>query len=162
MRRIVVAYDGPALAGKTSSMMHVEKTVGSRRVERHGPVLEVDLVVDDQLVLLRGAVGPLWLEDVWEELRASADAVVFVGDSQRERMEANEERAEKLDATLARTGTKPVCIQWNKRDLANAVAIEELSRRINRWRAPEFPSVASKGIGVLEALRAALALVPQR
>ena len=95
---------------------------------------------------------------MWEEVRASADVIVFVADSQREREQANEERAEWIEATFARVRRVPVCIQWNKRDLPNALRVAELSRDLNRWNAPEFETIAPKGIGVLEAFRAALVL----
>ena len=63
------------------------------------------------------------------------DGVVFVADSQIERMEANIESLENLRTNLAEQGYDldklPYVIQYNKRDLPNAVTVEELRKILN-------------------------------
>jgi signal recognition particle receptor subunit beta len=84
------------------------------------------------------------------------DGIVFVLDSQRERLEANLESYESLESNLDGHGYDiqkiPLVFQYNKRDLATAVPAVELSQMFNKWGAPEFEAVASKGIGVFETL----------
>jgi len=159
VRPVRIVYEGPGLAGKTCSITYVEKTlrghgVRTRYSAERGHTVEEVLTVEGQPVVLAAAVGPLWLPNVWDEIRASADAIVFVVDSQIERMMANEDRADAIDATR---GSRPICIEWNKRDVPNALPLGQL-RKLNRWDAPEFETIAPKGVGVLEAFRAALAL----
>ena len=58
------------------------------------------------------------------------DGVVFVADSQEERFEANLESLDNLKANLREQGYEidkiPWVLQYNKRDLPNAVAVEDL------------------------------------
>ena len=74
------------------------------------------------------------------------DGVVFVADSQVERMEANIESIENLRINLAEQGYDlnkiPCVVQYNKRDLPNAVTIEELRKVLNPRNVPEFQAVA--------------------
>jgi signal recognition particle receptor subunit beta len=91
------------------------------------------------------------------------DGVVFVGDSQIERMEANLESADNLQLNLAEQGYQleklPFVIQYNKRDLPNIASVDELREALNPTRVPEFEAVANKGIGVFDTLKAVAKLV---
>jgi hypothetical protein len=62
-----------------------------------------------------------------------------------------------LETNLAEMGIDlasfPLVLQYNKRDLPEAVAVEELRKQLNRFHAPEFETVASRGEGILPALR---------
>ena len=84
------------------------------------------------------------------------DGIVFVVDSQRERLEANLESYESLEANLEAQGYDihkiPLVIQYNKRDLSSAAPIIELSQTFNKRGVPEFEAIANKGIGVFETL----------
>lgn len=92
--------------------------------------------------------------------------MVFVADSLRDRLDANLESMENLRVNLAEHGydldTIPLVIQYNKRDLPNAMPVEELSRLLNPRKVPEFPAVAVKGEGVFETLKAIAKLVLQK
>jgi signal recognition particle receptor subunit beta len=91
------------------------------------------------------------------------DGVVFVADSQVERMEANIESWENLRTNLAEQGYDlnriPNVVQYNKRDLPNAVAVEELRDSLNPRNVPEFQAVAPTGVGVFDTLKAVAKLV---
>ena len=91
------------------------------------------------------------------------DGVVFVADSQLERMDANLESAENLRTNLAEQGYDldriPYVVQYNKRDLANIATVEELHRLINPRGVPEFQAVAPTGVGVFDTLKAVAKLV---
>jgi signal recognition particle receptor subunit beta len=91
------------------------------------------------------------------------DGVVFVGDSQVERMEANIESLDNLRTNLAEQGYDldklPYCVQFNKRDLPNSAPIEELTEVLNPTKVPQFEAVATKGVGVFDTLKAVAKLV---
>jgi mutual gliding-motility protein MglA len=91
------------------------------------------------------------------------DGVVFVADSQIERMEANLESVENLRVNLAEQGYDlakiPYVVQYNKRDLPNIATVEELHRLINPRTVPEFQAVAPTGVGVFDTLKAVAKLV---
>jgi hypothetical protein len=91
------------------------------------------------------------------------DGVVFVADSQIERMEANLESAENLRVNLAEQGYDldkvPYVVQYNKRDLPNVATVDELKRLLNPRGVPEFQAVAPTGVGVFDTLKAVAKLV---
>lgn len=84
------------------------------------------------------------------------DGIVFVIDSQRERLDANMESYESLEANLESQGYDmskiPLVVQYNKRDLPSAMPVQELSRLFVRHEVPEYEGVAAKGVGVFETL----------
>ncbi len=86
------------------------------------------------------------------------DGVVFVGDSQVERMEANIESLDNLRSNLAEQGYDldklPYVVQFNKRDLPNSAPMEELTEVLNPTNVPQFEAVATKGTGVFDTLKA--------
>ena len=87
-----------------------------------------------------------------------ADGVVFVADSQAERMESNLDSLENMEENLRDHGFDllklPLVMQWNKRDLPSAVPVEEMEQELNARKAPSFPAVATHGHGVFETLKA--------
>ncbi len=84
------------------------------------------------------------------------DGIVFVIDSQRERLDANMESYESLEANLESQGYDmskiPLVVQYNKRDLPSAMPVQELSRLFLRHEVPAYEAVAAKGVGVFETL----------
>jgi signal recognition particle receptor subunit beta len=91
------------------------------------------------------------------------DGVVFVADSQIERMEANLESVENLRVNLAEQGYDlnriPYVVQYNKRDLPNVATVDELRRLLNPRGVPEFQAVAPTGVGVFDTLKSVAKLV---
>jgi len=85
------------------------------------------------------------------------DGVVFVADSQAERMEENLQSMENLKKNLEQQGYDikdiPLVIQYNKRDLPNALPISELRSALNKYNSIDFEGTASEGKGVFESLR---------
>ena len=85
------------------------------------------------------------------------DGVVFVADSQEERMDANMEALENLRENLREHNYDflkiPYVLQLNKRDLPNVLPVEELKKALLRKNEPTFEAVAFKGVGVFETLR---------
>ena len=91
------------------------------------------------------------------------DGIVFVADSQIERMDANIESFENMKANLKEQGYDisniPYVIQYNKRDLANVVPLAEFKKVLNVDGSPDFEAVAATGVGVFETLKAIVKLV---
>jgi len=85
------------------------------------------------------------------------DGIVFVVDSQPERMETNIEAFEGMEKSLDQQGydvsKMPVVLQYNKRDIPGAVSIRELEATFNTTKRPHFEAVANRGEGVMETLQ---------
>jgi signal recognition particle receptor subunit beta len=86
------------------------------------------------------------------------DGVVFVADSQEERLDANIESMENLKDNLEEQGYQleklPFVIQYNKRDLPNVSSVSELRNLLNPDNVPDFEACATTGEGVFETLKA--------
>jgi len=86
------------------------------------------------------------------------DGVVFVADSQIERMEANIESLDNLRQNLIEQGYDldklPFVMQYNKRDLPNIASVAELHEALNPTNVIEFEARATTGVGVFETLKA--------
>jgi mutual gliding-motility protein MglA len=93
------------------------------------------------------------------------DGVVFVADSQLERVEANIESVENLRTNLQEQGYDldkiPYVVQYNKRDLPNVAPLAELKELLNPKGVPDFEGVAPQGIGVFDTLKSIAKLVLQ-
>ncbi len=85
------------------------------------------------------------------------DGVVFVADSQEERVDANIEAIDNLTANLQEHGYDlrqiPYVLQLNKRDLPNALPVETLQKELVRRKEPVFEAIANQGIGVFDTLK---------
>src|ERR671922_47083 len=86
------------------------------------------------------------------------DGIVFVADSQEERMDANVESLDNLMANLKSQGYDlmkiPYVLQLNKRDLSNIVSVDDLAAELQRKGEPVVEAVASTGQGVFDTLKA--------
>ena len=85
------------------------------------------------------------------------DGVVFVADSQEERLDANLESIENLEENLKEHGFDllklPYVLQLNKRDLPSAMSVDALAKELRRKDEPVLEAVAYKGTGVFETLK---------
>ena len=86
------------------------------------------------------------------------DGVIFIVDSQIEKMEENLESWKNLQKSLKGSGidfrTIPIALQYNKRDLANRMPSPELRELLNERDLPEFETVATEGKQVMECFQA--------
>ena len=91
------------------------------------------------------------------------DGVVFVADSQEERMDANIESLYNLEENLKSNGydlTKiPYVLQLNKRDLPNVIPVPDLVAELKRRDEPVHEAVAATGTGVFDTLKSIAKLV---
>src|SRR5262249_26450586 len=85
------------------------------------------------------------------------DGVVFVADSQEERMDANLESIENLEENLKEHGYDlmkiPYVLQLNKRDLPNVLSVDRMKGELSKKDEPLVEAIAFKGIGVFETLK---------
>jgi signal recognition particle receptor subunit beta len=175
---IKLVYNGPGLGGKTTTL---QKVHAASPAETRGKIVSLATPVDrtlyfDFMPLRVGPVhgypvrlqlftvpGQVYFNATRKLVLTGADGVVFVADSQRERQDANVESLQNLEANLEEQDRKladiPHVLQFNKRDLANVLPVEDLHTQLNAYRAPGFESAAQKGIGVLEPLDELVRLV---
>jgi len=94
------------------------------------------------------------------------DGVIYVADSSKDRMRDNLFTLIDLVKNLRENKHKvdefPIIMQYNKRDLDDALPLPYLKKTLNRFKAPEFEGCAIKGDGVFESLRTAIELVVRR
>jgi signal recognition particle receptor subunit beta len=173
-----IVYYGPGLSGKTTTLQHVH---GSMRPESRGQLVSLSTEGDRTLFFdflplrieqVRGLTlrlqlytvpGQVFYDATRKLVLNGADGVVFVADSQPLAVDTNDESMANLEQNLGELGIDlrrfPFVIQYNKRDLPNALPVADLRARLNRHGAPEFETVASRGEGVLAALKEITRLV---
>jgi signal recognition particle receptor subunit beta len=91
------------------------------------------------------------------------DGLVFVADSLIQRFDANVESMYNMHENLAQHGLAladlPFAVQYNKRDMAEVIALEDLQEELNPSRYPSFEAVATRGVGVFDTLKCVSKLV---
>lgn len=167
-----IVYVGTGLSGKTTNVQFVyEQTAQDLRGKFFAGNSENERTLFfDFLPLGVGDVrgyktrfhlytipGQTFYEISQQFILKGVDGVVFVVDSQAERMEANLESFEILNRNLEHQGYDtnklPMVFQYNKRDLPSALSVKELEQTFNPSRKPSFEAVASRGDGVMETLQ---------
>lgn len=175
-----LVYYGPGLCGKTTNLQYIYKKVDpSMKGKLISLATETERTLFfDFLPLELGTVrgfktrfhlytvpGQIFYEASRKLILKGADGVVFVADSQLERMDANVESLSGMEIHLKEQGLNPLKIprvmQYNKRDLPNIVPVDELQKAINPRNLEWFEAVAPEGKGVFETLKAIAKLVLQ-
>ncbi|HEY8120518.1 MAG TPA: GTPase domain-containing protein, partial [Myxococcota bacterium] len=91
-----------------------------------------------------------------KQLLDRTDGVVLVLDARREKLGENLASLEELKAALIAYGRRidemPLVIQYNKRDVADPYALEDLHRKLAMRGVAAFEAVAKDGTGVLQTL----------
>jgi signal recognition particle receptor subunit beta len=168
-----IVYYGPGLCGKTTNLQWIySKTNPDLKGKMISLATETERTLFfDFLPLALGEIrgfktrfhlytvpGQVFYDASRKLILKGVDGVVFVADSQVERMEANVESLENLRLNLAEQGHNmdetPCVIQYNKRDLRNAAPLEEMKKQLNPGGLPEFEACAADGRGVFETLKA--------
>jgi mutual gliding-motility protein MglA len=173
-----IVYYCPGLCGKTTNLQYI---YAKTNPEAKGKMISLATETDRTLFFdflplalaeIRGfktrfhlytVPGQVFYDASRKLILKGVDGVVFVADSQVERMEANLESADNLRVNLAEQGYDlakvPYVVQYNKRDLPNVVALEELRSMLNPTRVPEYEAIAPTGVGVFDTLKAVAKLV---
>jgi len=152
----IVYYD-PGLGGKTTNLEHV---YGKVQPDTRGKLISLATETERTLFFdflpvdlgtIRGfktrfhlytVPGQVYYNASRKLILKGVDGIVFVGDSQVERMEANQEAMQNLYDNMAEYGydltSMPFVIQYNKRDLPNAASIREMQAALNPgWEVSE-------------------------
>ncbi len=168
-----IVYYGPGLCGKTTNLHYIYQNTNQ---QAKGKMISLATETErtlffDFLPLSLGEIrgfktrfhlytvpGQVFYDASRKLILKGVDGVVFVADSQVERTEANIESVENLRINLSDQGYDldkiPYVIQYNKRDLPNAMTIEEMHGLLNPRNVPAFEAVAPKGEGVYDTLKA--------
>jgi mutual gliding-motility protein MglA len=170
---VKVVYYGPGLGGKTTN---VEWIHAHSKPERRGKL--VSLAAESERTLffdllpvelgtfkgyqvrlhLCTVPGQIAHDRTRQLVLRNVDGVVFVVDSQRARIEDNEQSIANLYANLKRQNDDPdrlpLVVQYNKRDLPGIASIRELREQLRvPPDVPEVEAIATRGIGVLETMK---------
>lgn len=175
-----IVYYGPGLCGKTTNLQYIyDKTNPQAKGKMISLATETERTLFfDFLPLSLGDIrgfktrfhlytvpGQVFYDASRKLILKGVDGVVFVADSQEERMEANIESLENLRTNLTEHGYDldkiPYVVQYNKRDLPNASPLEELKKLLNPTNVPDFEACAVTGQGVFDTLKAVAKLVLQ-
>ena len=169
---VKLVYYGPGLCGKTTNLHYIYKKTNP---DAKGKMISLATETErtlffDFLPLALGEIrgfktrfhlytvpGQVFYDASRKLILKGVDGVVFVADSQLERMEANAESVENLRINLAEQGynldTIPYIIQYNKRDLPNVAPIAEMNKLLNPRGLPCYEAVATTGVGVFDTLK---------
>ncbi len=167
-----IVYYGAGLGGKTTNLQWIfEQTAKKNGGKMISLATETDRTLFfDFLPLELGTVrgfkarfhlytvpGQVFYDASRKLILRGVDGVVFVADSQEERMDANDEALDNLQINLKEHGYDftqiPYVLQINKRDLPNALPSDQLRERLLRKQEPVFEAIAVEGVGVMETLK---------
>jgi mutual gliding-motility protein MglA len=173
-----LVYYGPGLGGKTANLQWIYEHTGTNQ---KGKMVSLATETDrtlffDFLPLDLGTVrgfrtrfhlytvpGQVFYEASRRLILKGADGVVFVADSQEERLDANLETLDNLREHLKDHNldfaTIPYVLQLNKRDLPNILSVEALKKELNVKGEPALEAVAITGAGVFDTLKEVAKLV---
>jgi len=173
-----IVYYGPGLCGKTTNLQYVyQKTAPDAKGKMISLATETERTLFfDFLPLALGEIrgfktrfhlytvpGQVFYDASRKLILKGVDGVVFVADSQEERLDANIESMENLKVNLEEQGYElekiPFVIQYNKRDLPNVTSLDELRNLLNPDTVPDFEACATTGEGVFETLKAVAKLI---
>jgi len=176
-----LVYFGVALAGKSTNLQYVfARTDPARRSPMVSHANERERLLWFSLlpatlapiggkairISLHTVPGTVFYDDSRHTLLDGVDGVVFVCDSQKERIEANQESLAQLEEDLARRGLRldaiPLVLQYNKRDLPTCMPLDALDAALASHGAPRFEAVAPTGEGVFATLKACAKLAYDR
>jgi signal recognition particle receptor subunit beta len=168
-----IVYYGPGLCGKTTNIQWIFEQANP---EKRGKLVSLATETDrtlffDFLPLDMGTVkgfkvrfhlytvpGQVFYDASRKLILRGCDGMIFVADSQRQRMEANIESIANLATNLKENGfdirSIPYVLQLNKRDMPTAAPAEEMERLLRFRNEPMIEAVANQGTGVIETLKA--------
>ncbi|MGZ4821089.1 MAG: GTP-binding protein [Terriglobales bacterium] len=167
-----IVYYGAGLGGKTTNLQYIfDKTGEKQKGKMISLATETDRTLFfDFLPLDLGTVrgfktrfhlytvpGQVFYDASRKLILRGVDGVVFVADSQEERLDANVEALDNLRDNMKEHGYDflkiPYVLQLNKRDLPNALPVDSLKNELVKRSEPVFESVACQGTGVFETLK---------
>ncbi len=167
-----IVYYGPGMSGKTTNLEIVHKkapeankgeltsiaTEGDRTLFFDFMPLDLGTIAGMRTRFqLYTVPGQVYYNSTRKLVLQGVDGIVFVADSSESKMEENLESLENLKNNLAEYGKDireiPLVFQFNKRDLPDALTVDQLNERMNHWGCPYFEAVAITGEGVFPTLK---------
>lgn len=167
-----IVYYGPGLSGKTTNLQYVHSKVPQNT---RGKLISLATEADrtlyfDFLPLNIGSIngltakfqlytvpGQVYYNATRKLVLRGVDGIVFVADSQADKMDDNLESLLNLEENLEEYGydidNVPVVIQYNKRDLPGVLSVEEMDRQLNTRGWSSFEASATIGNGVFDTLK---------
>jgi len=173
-----IVYYGPGLSGKTTNLQYVHaKVPGNTRGNLISLATEADRTLYfDFLPINIGTIngfaakfqlytvpGQVYYNATRKLVLRGVDGVVFVADSQPDKMDENIDSLANLEDNLREYGYElkdmPFVIQYNKRDLPGVMSVEEMNAKLNPTGVPTFEASATLGNGVFDTLKMIIKLV---
>ncbi len=176
-----IVYYGPGLSGKTTNLQYVHEKVPSNT---KGNLISLATEADrtlyfDFLPINIGTIngfqakfqlytvpGQVYYNATRKLVLRGVDGLVFVADSQPDKMDENAESLANLCDNLKEYGYDPAVIpivmQYNKRDLPGVLSVEELNARLNTYNWPHFEASATVGNGVFDTLKMVIKIVLEK
>jgi len=170
---VKLVYYGPGLCGKTTNLQYIYKKTNP---DAKGKMISLATETErtlffDFLPLALGEIrgfktrfhlytvpGQVFYDASRKLILKGVDGVIFVADSQLERMESNIESLDNLRINLKEQGYDldklPYVMQYNKRDLPQIAPVDEMRNLLNPTDVPDFEAVATTGVGVFDTLKA--------
>jgi len=170
---VKLVYYGPGLCGKTTNLQYIYKKTNP---DAKGKMISLATETErtlffDFLPLALGEIrgfktrfhlytvpGQVFYDASRKLILKGVDGVIFVADSQLERMESNIESLDNLRINLKEQGYDldklPYVMQYNKRDLPQIAPVDEMKKLLNPTDVPDFEAVAVTGVGVFDTLKA--------
>jgi signal recognition particle receptor subunit beta len=167
-----IVYYGPGLGGKTTNLQYVYQITNT---ENKGKLISLATETERTLFFdflpidfgqIRGfrtrfhlytVPGQVFYDSSRKLILKGVDGVVFVADSQEDRLDANLESLSNLTENMKEQGFDiakiPYVLQLNKRDLPSAMPTEELTRQLLIKGEPVIEAVATQGVGVVTTLK---------
>jgi len=170
-----VVYYGPSLGGKTTNLRWVYKATSASNPST-SDMMEFEAGKPERtrffdfLPLNVGEIRGLQVrfhlysvpgQVVYDASRRlimkNLDGIIFVADSQVDRMDENIISLNNLEKNLELSGYDinkiPLVLQYNKRDLQNVASVAELRSALNKYNSPDFEAQAESGEGVMKTLK---------
>jgi len=173
-----VVFYGPGMSGKTTNLEIVHQkapqehkgdltsisTDGDRTLFFDFMPLDLGKIAGMQTKFsLYTVPGQVYYNSTRKLVLQGVDGVIFIADSAADKMDENIESYQNLIDNLAEYGKDirdmPHVIQYNKRDVSNALSVEELDRGMNTFGVPTFEAVACTGEGVFPTLKTLAGMV---
>ena len=172
--QVKVVYYGPAMGGKTTNLVKVHENI--QTAQEKGKLVSLATSSDRTLffdflpieaVAIKGfktkfqlytVPGQVIYNTTRQLVLRGVDGIVFVSDSQYEKMQENVESFANLEDNLRTLKMNlpdiPYVLQYNKRDLPNVAPVEYMEFLLNNRevQVPSFGASASKCEGVFETL----------
>lgn len=173
-----IVYDGPSMAGKTTNIQWLYYNLSVKKKKSH---IQIPLDLErtqffDFFPIELGTVqgvkirfhlytvpGQKKLQEHRQTVFKGVDGVVFVADSQPEKMPLNKWALEQLEILLKQQGQNllefPLVFQYNKRDLVNPTPLEQMRLTLNHHNAKDNDAIAKTGEGIMTSFKSITQLI---